>query len=66
MELLLLLFSVYVGTGGDDNVVRMWDLRQKKSVYTIPAHTSLVSYMKFQGIMPDSISKLKFWYGNKC
>lgn len=38
-------------TGGDDNTAKIWDLRQRKAVYTLPAHTSLISTVRWQ---PDS------------
>ena len=38
----------HVATGGSDNALRLWDLRQQACVYTIPAHSNLVSHLKFQ------------------
>ncbi|KAK7487244.1 hypothetical protein BaRGS_00021472 [Batillaria attramentaria] len=35
-------------TGSEDNTASIWDLRQRKRVYTIPAHTNLVSMVRFQ------------------
>lgn len=35
-------------SGGDDHTVKVWDLRQRTSVYTIPAHTSLISTVRWQ------------------
>lgn len=32
-----------LASGSEDHSVRVWDLRKKESVYTIPAHQSLVS-----------------------
>ena len=32
-----------VASGSEDHSVRVWDLRKKRSLYTIPAHQSLVS-----------------------
>lgn len=41
--------GVSVATGSEDNTVRVWDLRRKgQAVYTIPAHTSLVSAVRYQ------------------
>ncbi|VDD76836.1 unnamed protein product [Mesocestoides corti] len=31
-----------------DNSVRIWDLRQQQTIYVIPAHTSVVSSVKFE------------------
>lgn len=38
----------HVATGSEDNSVKIWDLRQRKCMYTIPAHKNLVSKVKFQ------------------
>ena len=35
-------------TGSADNTIKVWDVRMRQCVYTIPAHTSLVSSVKFQ------------------
>jgi U4/U6 small nuclear ribonucleoprotein PRP4 len=36
-----------VATGSGDDTVRIWDLRALKTQYTIPAHKSSVSDLKF-------------------
>ncbi|KAJ3116641.1 hypothetical protein HK100_001006 [Physocladia obscura] len=36
-----------LATGSEDNSIRIWDVRQAKCTYTIPAHTNLVSNVKF-------------------
>ncbi|CAN6586355.1 unnamed protein product [Malus baccata var. baccata] len=38
----------YLATGGEDNTCRIWDLRKRKSIYTIPAHSNLISQVKFE------------------
>jgi len=35
-------------TGSDDNTVRFWDIRRKTCLSTLPAHTKLISDVKFQ------------------
>eukprot|EP00879_Flechtneria_rotunda_P022554 GHRR01023811.1.p1 GENE.GHRR01023811.1~~GHRR01023811.1.p1 ORF type:complete len:210 (+),score=52.64 GHRR01023811.1:596-1225(+) len=40
--------GVHVATGSDDHQVKVWDLRKRKAIYTIPAHTSLVSTVRWQ------------------
>ena len=52
-----------VATGSDDNTVKIWDLRKKGNVQTIPAHTKLISDIKFeaQGKLMVTSS-----YDNKC
>lgn len=37
-----------MATGGEDNTCRIWDLRKKRSLYTIPAHANLISQIKFE------------------
>ena len=39
----------HLATGGDDNIVHVWDVRKHAKIYSIPSHTSLVSHLKFQG-----------------
>ena len=39
----------HLATGSEDNSVKIWDLRQRMCIYTIPAHNNLVSGVKFQG-----------------
>ena len=34
-------------TGAGDDTIRVWDLRQLKSIYTIPAHLSNVADIRF-------------------
>jgi U4/U6 small nuclear ribonucleoprotein PRP4 len=46
-------------TGSADNSVMVWDLRQMKSIFTIPAHNSIVSDVRFfSGDIRDSESSL--------
>ena len=40
----------HVATGSDDNTVKVWDLRGRNCVYTIPAHNSLVSRVTFDSL----------------
>lgn len=37
----------HVATCSDDNAVRIWDLRKNGCAYTLPAHTNLVSQVKY-------------------
>jgi U4/U6 small nuclear ribonucleoprotein PRP4 len=37
----------HVATCSDDNTVRIWDLRKNGCAYTLPAHTNLVSQVKY-------------------
>ena len=37
-----------LATASEDNLVKIWDLRQSKCIYTIPAHKNLISKVKFQ------------------
>lgn len=38
----------HLASGGEDNLCRIWDLRMRKSLYTIPAHSNLISQVKFE------------------
>jgi len=41
-------FSYHVATGSEDNTCRIWDLRRRAWLYTIPAHMNLISQVKYQ------------------
>ncbi|KAI8915766.1 WD40-repeat-containing domain protein [Gorgonomyces haynaldii] len=34
-------------TAGEDNAIKVWDVRQQQCIYTIPAHTNIISQVKF-------------------
>lgn len=38
----------HLATGGEDNTCRIWDLRKRKSLYVIPAHSKSLSEVKFE------------------
>ena len=44
-----LCFRYRIATGSEDQKIMIWDLRKRQSVYTIPAHTNLISHVKFHG-----------------
>jgi WD40 repeat protein len=49
MSSLVYVYDRYqIATGSDDHTVRIWDLRKKNCAYTIPAHPSLVSNVRWQ------------------
>ena len=48
-----LILRFQVATASADNSARIWDLRNRKTIYTIPAHNGLVSFIKYE-------SKLSF------
>jgi len=37
-----------LASGSDDHTVRLWDLRKKKALYTLPAHSSLISHVRYE------------------
>lgn len=41
--------SYQLATGSEDNTAKIWDMRQRKVLYTIPAHQNLITGLKFQG-----------------
>lgn len=40
--------SYQLATGSEDNTCRIWDVRKRACLYTIPAHMSLVSGLRYQ------------------
>ncbi|KZS06618.1 U4/U6 small nuclear ribonucleoprotein Prp4 [Daphnia magna] len=40
--------AYHIVTGSEDNTCKIWDLRKRSCIYTIPAHTNLVSSVKFE------------------
>ena len=44
-----LCFRYRIATGSEDQKMMIWDLRKRQTVYTIPAHTNLISHVKFHG-----------------
>lgn len=38
----------HIATGSEDNTCRIWDLRKRKSMQIIPAHSHLVSQVKYE------------------
>lgn len=37
----------HLATGSDDNTIKVWDLRRRQNLYSIPAHNKLISDLKF-------------------
>lgn len=37
-----------IATASQDDTCKIWDLRRRQPVYTIPAHTNLVADVKYQ------------------
>ena len=54
-----------IASGSDDNTVKIWDLRKKACIYTVPAHTKLVSDVKFEEEFEGRVM-LTTSYDNKC
>lgn len=38
----------HIATASEDNTCKIWDLRKRSCIYTIPAHTNLLSDVKYQ------------------
>ena len=39
-----------VASGSDDHTVKVWDLRKRACGYTLPAHTGLISDIRYGGL----------------
>ena len=44
-----IIFTLHLqfATAGDDNTVKIWDLRKQKAIYTIPASNSVVPDVRY-------------------
>lgn len=49
-RLLFLVTSYHIATGADDHQIKIWDLRHRKELYTLPAHSNLISSVKFEPV----------------
>lgn len=38
----------HIATASEDNSCKIWDLRKRSCIYTIPSHTNIVSDIKYQ------------------
>lgn len=62
-QLLTMDFSpdgFHLATGSDDHTVRIWDLRKRETVYTLPAHQSLISTVKFAPVSGEYLTTSSF------
>lgn len=39
--------SYQIATGSSENVVKIWDVRRRQNIYTLPAHSALVAAVKY-------------------
>jgi len=39
--------GLHLATAGDDGTIKIWDLRKRKSLASIPAHSNLISQLRF-------------------
>jgi U4/U6 small nuclear ribonucleoprotein PRP4 len=36
-----------MATGSEDNTIRIWDIRASSTIYTIPAHTNVITQVRY-------------------
>lgn len=54
-----------MATGSEDNTARIWDLRKRACLYTLPAHQSTVSMVPFQHAVRDAIRDLCYVWSSR-
>ena len=47
----------HIATASEDNSAKIWDLRQRQNIYTIPAHNNLLTHVKYE----KSDGKWSYW-----
>lgn len=50
----------YVASGSDDHSSIIWELRQQRTLYTIPAHAGLISRVKFAPVSGEYLATASF------
>ena len=56
----------HLATAGDDGVIAIWDLRRRKQAAAIPAHSSLISQVKFLPPLQTSLMGEDHVMGGEC
>ena len=51
--------AVRVSAGSDDNTCVIWDIRQRRVVYTILAHSALVSAVKCVAALSEGVAQAR-------
>lgn len=49
----------HLATGSGDNSCKVWELRNRKCLYTIPSHQNLISAVRFQRKYPSFIRTIR-------
>ena len=58
--------GLYICTGGDDNTVRIWDIRLQKNVKILPAHLNPILEVDFLSEkISDLNTKISYLYDNE-
>lgn len=48
LYLMFFILRYHLATGSGDNTCKVWELRNRKCLYTVPSHQNLVSSVRFQ------------------
>lgn len=60
------ILRYHLATGSGDNTCKVWELRNRKCLYTVPSHQNLVSSVRFQREDQKNVFIFLFFISSKC